>query len=339
MSKSSSASRPLLEVSSLTITDTRRNACLVDRLSFEISAGEVFGLVGESGSGKSLTALALMRLLPSWAEIAGQVVFEGTDLLAQSERRMRSIRGGRIGMIFQDPTSALNPVFTIGDQLSASIRAHRTMTAGDVRRRAIELLDLVRIPDPTSRLSFYPHELSGGMCQRIMIALALAGGAALLIADEPTTALDVTIQDSILRLLEDLVATTGVSMLFISHDLGVISRLCSRVSVIYSGQIVETGGSAAILHRPSHPYTRGLVRCVPDGSELGVIRRGIPGAPPSAGSWPAGCRFEPRCEFALPHCKLPQLLQPVVLPQHAARCWRVQDGLPPDPLAEIQVAS
>jgi oligopeptide/dipeptide ABC transporter ATP-binding protein len=315
---------PLLDVRDLTVT--LGAARLVDGVSFDIGRGEIFGLVGESGSGKTLTALALMRLLVPFLRASGSVTFEGRDLLALSEREMRDVRGGRIGMIFQEPTAALNPVFSIGAQIEAAVSAHTRLRGRALRARAVELLAQVGIPDPAGRLGFYPHQLSGGMCQRVMIAMALAGGARLLIADEPTTALDVTIQEEIVGLIEDLVLQTGISVLFISHDLGLVARLCHRIAVAYAGEIVEIGAAGRLLRAPTHPYTKGLVRCVPQIHAVGVLQRGIPGAPPPAGAWPAGCRFAPRCPEATADCAAPQALSP--LPGGGARCWRSRVAAP-----------
>ena len=311
----------MLEVTELTV---RLGATvLVDRVSFHIAAGEVFGLVGESGSGKTLTALAIMRLLSPGLEIEGSVRLQGTELLSVPDRALGQVRGRLVSMIFQEPMTALNPTFTVGSQLVAAVRAHGSLSRRAARARAIELLNEVGMPDPARRLAFYPHQLSGGMCQRVMIAAALAGRPRLLIADEPTTALDVTIQEEIVRLLERLARETGVSVLFISHDLGLVGRLCHRVAVAYAGQLVEVDSARQILLSPRHPYTRGLVRCVPDLAQIGVLRRGIPGGPPMAGAWPDGCRFQPRCATAAPGCERPQSLEGA---GHPVRCWRETVG-------------
>jgi oligopeptide/dipeptide ABC transporter ATP-binding protein len=300
---------------------------LVDGVSFDIGKGEIFGLVGESGSGKTLTALALMRLLAPSLHPTGAIRLDGRDLLALSERDMRSVRGGQIGMIFQEPVAALNPVFTIEAQIAAALRAHTPMTRRAARTRVEALLAQVGLPDPASRRRFYPHQLSGGQCQRVMIAMALAGGARLLIADEPTTALDVTIQEEIVGLIEQLARDTGIAVLFISHDLGLVARLCHRIAVAYAGQIVEIGAADALLQSPRHPYTQGLVRCVPNLRDIGVLQRGIPGAPPQPGAWPEGCRFAARCPQFGPGCDAPQPL--IALPQDAAaRCWRSRANAP-----------
>ena len=313
---------PVLSVENLCLklTADRGGAPLLSGVSFEIRSGEIFGLVGESGSGKTLTALAAMRLLPPAIEATGRVMFDGADLLSLPERDMRKLRGSRIGMVFQEPVAALNPTFTIGAQLVSAIRAHHQFSRGRARDRAVELLDMVGIPEPRARLGFYPHQFSGGMCQRVMIAMALAGGARLLLADEPTTSLDVTTQDEIVRLLEKLSREHGIAVLFISHDLGLVARLCHRIAVAYAGELVEVGTADALLQAPLHPYTQGLVRCVPDLTQIGVLRGGIPGTPPMPGNWPAGCRFQPRCTIAADGCERLQSIASTT--DRAVRCWR-----------------
>jgi oligopeptide/dipeptide ABC transporter ATP-binding protein len=317
------SSAALLEVAELQIIHRRQRASvtLVDGVSFSVARGEIFGLVGESGSGKSITALAAIRLLGEGISATGSVVFEGRDLTGLSEAEMRDVRGGKISMIFQEPIAALNPVFTIGSQIVAAIRAHAKVGKADAHRRAVDLLRKVGIPDSDSRMAFYPHQLSGGMCQRVMIAMALAAGARLVIADEPTTALDVTIQAEIVKLLQQLVRETGVGLLFISHDLGLVSEICDRVAVVYAGEIVETGATSALLRKPLHPYMQGLLRCAAHLDDVGKVRGGIPGVPPSPGTWPQGCRFQARCSFATAGCEQRQELREVE-PGHLVRCWR-----------------
>ena len=314
---------PLLEVTDLHVRHHRGagSVALVDGISFRIGRGEIFGLVGESGSGKSISALATVRLLPDGISTTGTVKLDGQNLMGLSEAAMRAVRGGQISMIFQEPTAALNPVFTIGSQIIAAIRAHLPLGRQAARARAVELLRQVGIPDPANRLAFYPHQLSGGMCQRVMIAMALAGGARLVIADEPTTALDVTIQAEIVRLLERLVRQTGIGLLFISHDLGLVARLCDRLAVAYAGEIVETGTTSTLLQAPMHPYMQGLIKCVADFEDIGQLRGGIPGTPPMPGAWPRGCRFQARCDFATAGCEQRQELRSVA-PGHQVRCWR-----------------
>jgi oligopeptide/dipeptide ABC transporter ATP-binding protein len=316
----------MLRVDDIMVTHGRSADAVVltGPVSFSIDDGEIFGLVGESGSGKSMTALALMRLTPAGFPVTGRAVLDGTDVVAASERQMRTLRGSDLAMIFQEPTSALNPVFTLEQQLVAAIRAHKQTSRAAARERAIELLRTVGIPDPQSRLGVYPHQLSGGMCQRVMIAMALASGARFLIADEATTSLDVTIQEQIIQLIERLVVETGLSVLFISHDLGVVARICHRVAVLYAGEVVEAGDAETLLNAPLHPYSKGLVDCAPDLSEIGHVQRGIPGTPPHAGDWPQGCRFAPRCAFAQARCSERQALRTLAT-GHQVRCCRAEE--------------
>jgi oligopeptide/dipeptide ABC transporter ATP-binding protein len=313
----------MLQVSDIAVIDYRtgRPVALTGPLSFDVADGEIFGLVGESGSGKTMAALALMRLAPATSKVSGRAMLDGRDLAAVSERDMRNIRGADIAMIFQEPVSALNPVFTLETQLVVAIRAHRKLTKAKALARAVELMHMVGIPDPESRLKFYPHQLSGGLAQRAMIAMALASGAKFLIADEPTTSLDVTIQEQIVQLIERLARNSGLAVLFISHDLGVVARLCKRVAVLYAGEVVEIGSTEQLLRDPRHPYTKGLLSCAPDFDDVGVVRRGIPGTPPVAGDWPAGCRFRPRCAYADEICAAPQPLEERT-PGHGVRCCR-----------------
>lgn len=313
----------MLRVDDISVSAAKGAAPLVltGPISFSIQDGEIFGLVGESGSGKSMAALALMKLVPRGFEVSGKADLNDTDLVAAGNREMRRLRGKELAMIFQEPVSALNPVFTIEAQLVAAIRANRSVSKAEARARAVELLKLVGIPDPEKRVSNYPHQMSGGMCQRAMIAMALAGGARFLIADEPTTALDVTIQEQIIQLIERLVKETGLSVLFISHDLGVVARLCDRVAVLYAGEVVETGDADTLLKQPLHPYSQGLLRCAPDLTHIGQVQRGIPGTPPAAGAWSAGCRFRDRCEFAEARCAERQDLRDFGN-GHQVRCCR-----------------
>ncbi len=323
------AARPagLLEVSGLNVSlaTPAGPVPLVTDVSFSIGRGEKFGLVGESGSGKSLLALSLIRLLPQGITATGSVRFDGRDLLAMPEAEMRRLRGAQIGMIFQEPVAALNPVFDLGSQMIAALRAHAPMSRRQARERAVHLLEMVGIADAGSRLAFFPHQLSGGLCQRVMIGMALAGGARLLIADEPTTSLDVTIQEEIVALIERLARETGVAVLFISHDLGVVARLCDRIAVAYAGQVLELGDAAALLQAPAHPYTEALVRCVPNLKEIGLAHRGIAGNPPLPGAWPEGCRFRSRCDIAAGACAMPQVLQPIGNARQV-RCWKAAEG-------------
>jgi oligopeptide/dipeptide ABC transporter ATP-binding protein len=276
----------------------------VDGVSFSIERGEVLGLVGESGCGKSVTSLSIMRLVPPPGRVAaGRVLFEGEDLLAKDAEAMRRVRGARIAMVFQEPMTSLNPVFSIGDQIASAILAHSGAGRREAWQRTVEMLDLVQIPSPRQRARDFPHQLSGGLRQRAMIAMALASGPALLIADEPTTALDVTIQAQILDLLRRLQAERGMAVLLITHDLGVVAELCHRVAVIYGGRIVEMAPVTSLFARPLHPYTRGLLQCLPHPSRFGQPLASIEGVPPDLRQRSAGCRFAPRCSYAVAACR------------------------------------
>jgi oligopeptide/dipeptide ABC transporter ATP-binding protein len=276
---------------------------VVRGVDLRVMPGEVVGLVGESGSGKSITALAVMRLLPPGASItSGRVTFRGRDLREAGGAEMNRLRGGAIGMIFQDPLTALNPALPIGRQLGDAIRAHQTIGRRAARSRAEELLALVGIPFPKQRLRAYPHELSGGMRQRVMIALAVSSNPSLLIADEPTTALDVTVQAQVMDLIDRIRKEFGIAVLFISHNLELVAEIADRVAVMYAGRVVESGAVETLFAAPNHPYTRQLVRCVPrlDGGRGAMAT--IPGLPPRVGSLPPGCAFAPRCEVAEHRC-------------------------------------
>jgi peptide/nickel transport system ATP-binding protein len=276
----------------------------VDGVSFSIERGEVLGLVGESGCGKSVTSLSIMRLVPPPGRVAaGRVLFEGEDLLAKDAEAMRRVRGARIAMVFQEPMTSLNPVFSIGDQIASAILAHSGAGRREAWTRTVEMLDLVQIPSARQRVRDFPHQLSGGLRQRAMIAMALASGPALLIADEPTTALDVTIQAQILDLLRRLQAERGMTVLLITHDLGVVAELCHRVAVIYGGRIVEMAPVTSLFARPLHPYTRGLLQCLPHPSRFGQPLASIEGVPPDLRQRSAGCRFAPRCSYAVAACR------------------------------------
>ena len=313
---------PLLEVSGLrTEFETARGTILaVDGVSFTIERGEVLGLVGESGCGKSVTSLSILRLVPPPGRVAaGRILLEGEDLLAKDAEAMRRVRGARIGMVFQEPMTSLNPVFSIGDQIAAAALAHgggRTAAW----RRAVEMLQLVQVPSARERVGDYPHQLSGGLRQRAMLALALVSGPRLLIADEPTTALDVTIQAQILDLLRRLQAERGMSVLMITHDLGVVAELCHRVAVIYAGRIVEMGPVARIFERPLHPYTRGLLRCLPHPSRFGRPLFSIEGVPPDLRRTPVGCRFAPRCPDVIESCRRVEPALTEREPGHSVAC-------------------
>jgi peptide/nickel transport system ATP-binding protein len=271
---------------------------VVEDVSFAVDPGEVLGLVGESGSGKTVTCRALIGLLPagSLAVTSGSVRLEGREVAGLDPAALGLVRGRQIGMIFQNPSSHLDPVMRIGDQIGLAVRHHMGLSRKDARARGIELLRQVGIPDPAARIDSYPHELSGGMRQRAMIATALACDPKLVIADEPTTALDVTVQAQILRLLLDLRDRRGVSILLITHDLGVVAQTCDRIAVMYAGRIAEKGDKRRVLSTPHHPYTRALIRCQPAGGGGMGLLPSIPGQPPLAGAMPRGCRFHPRCD-------------------------------------------
>ncbi|MBY3490108.1 ABC transporter ATP-binding protein [Rhizobium laguerreae] len=297
-------------------------------VSFQVMKGEILGVVGESGCGKSVTALSILRLLPKITArtVGGEVHFHGRDLLTLSDREMRKIRGNRIAMIFQEPMTSLNPVYTAGRQIAEAVQIHTGASRSTAMAKAEELLRFVHIADPDRRIGNYPYEMSGGMRQRVMIAMALACSPELLIADEPTTALDVTIQAQILRLIVDLKERTGTAVMFITHDLGVVAETCQRVIVMYAGRIVEQASVTDLFARPAHPYTRGLMRSVPDRRH-GRQRRlpEIPGIVPSLREPIVGCSFAPRCAFAVDICreKMPVLAD--VGSGHAAACWRSKE--------------
>ncbi len=280
----------------------------VGGISFDVARGETLGIVGESGCGKSVTALSVMRLLPDRLAriVGGHISLDGTDLLALPEERMRDIRGNRIAMIFQEPMTSLNPVLTIGHQIAEAVRIHQRASRQAAAKRAVEMLNLVRIPDAASRLGDYPHQFSGGMRQRVMIAMALACNPELLIADEPTTALDVTIQAQILDLMLELKERTGAAVVLITHDLGVVAETCQRVIVMYAGQKIEEAGVLELFDRPAHPYTRGLMTSIPRFKGADRKRRltEIPGIVPSLREPIEGCAFAPRCRFATDRCRV-----------------------------------
>jgi oligopeptide/dipeptide ABC transporter ATP-binding protein len=294
----------------------------VDGVSFRIAKGETLALVGESGSGKSLTALALLRLIPPPGRIEpeSRILLDGQDLMTLREEGLRAVRGKRIGIVFQDPMSSLNPVYTAGAQVREAVTAHRTLSGKDAKERAIALLAEAGIPDPAVRYDSYPHELSGGLRQRVLIAIALAGEPDLLIADEPTTALDVTVQAQILELLDRLRESHGMAVLLITHDLGVVAGRADRVAVMYAGQIVEAAETRRLFRSPGHPYTRALFRAIP---KLEIAERlvPIPGNVPLPGRWPAGCRFHPRCPEVLGRCPLDVPPVAEAGPDHESRCW------------------
>jgi len=316
------APQALLAVEDLSLHLQGNRANIVDGVSFSLGAGETLAIVGESGCGKSVTALALMGLLPRPPiEVAsGRAFFEGQDLLRLTPRQMGEIRGDRISMIFQEPMTSLNPVYRIGDQVAEVVLRHRGVSRGEARARALEMLDRVRIPAAAQRLDEYPHQLSGGMRQRVMIAMALANDPRLLIADEPTTALDVTIQAQILELIRTLQRETGTALIMITHDLGVVAEIADRVAVMYAGRLVESGPVNAIFDDPQHPYTIGLMGSVPSlGGRRGRLAT-IPGMVPTVDALPVGCRFAPRCPFAAPACAEAVPALRTLAPGHAAAC-------------------
>jgi peptide/nickel transport system ATP-binding protein len=322
---------PLLDIRNLTISFPVRsatsvaNVAAVRDISFNLAKGEVLGLVGESGSGKSVTSLAIMRLLPPTATVNGLISFSDDDLTKSDDDHLRSLRGRAIAMIFQEPMTALNPVMRVGDQVAEAVLAHarngHRVSKSEAWRKTIEALTTVAIPEPDRRARDYPHQLSGGQRQRVMIAMAIVNNPQLLIADEPTTALDVTVQAQILDLLADLRQKFGLAMLFISHDLAVVSQVSDRVAVMYAGQIVETGPAQTLFKMPLHPYTRGLMNSVPTlRTDRRQPLRTIDGTVPNIASLPPGCSFEPRCEIKIVDCaeQPPQLLE--VATGHFVRC-------------------
>ena len=300
----------------------------VEDVSLTLERSEILGIVGESGSGKSVTALTVMGLLPRPPArvLAGSIHFEGQDLLKLSDRSMQRLRGPGIAMVFQEPMTSLNPVFTIGEQITETIRAHESLSQRDSFARAVEMLEKVGIPSATARMTDYPHQLSGGQRQRVMLAIALVCRPRLLIADEPTTALDVTIQAQILDLLMNLRDEFGMAIMLITHNMGVIAETADRVLVMYAGRIVEQAPVARLFDAPLHPYTRGLLRCVPTLDQDQDRLIAIPGSLPEPSNRPPGCRFSARCGLAVPACSagIPPLMQ--FEPSHAAACIRVEDA-------------
>lgn len=327
MSTMSTSDTPLLDVHNLRVVlrTPRGPAAAVRDLSFTLQRGQTLGLVGESGCGKSISVMALMGLLPDGAQVSGSIRFDGQELVGADERSLCALRGHRIGMIFQEPMSALNPVHTIGQQIAEPMRLHLKLAAREARERALQLLDRVGIADAARRLDAYPHQFSGGQRQRITIAMALACNPSLLIADEPTTALDVTIQKQILDLMRELVAERGMAMILISHDLGVIARNVQRMMVMYGGTVVESGSTAAVFGAHAHPYTRGLFGARPRlGAPRGARLATIPGSVPELADLPAGCTFAGRCAHTLPACHT-QVPQWVSLDAgHRVRCDRLE---------------
>jgi peptide/nickel transport system ATP-binding protein len=324
---------PLLEVRDLRtyFTTDAGVARAVDGVALQVGAGETLGIVGESGCGKTVTALSVLGLIPSppGEIVSGSSIrFNDEELLDVKPARLREIRGNEISMIFQEPMTSLNPVLTVGYQIEEVLRLHRGLSKREARAAAVALLAEVGIPEPDHRFDAYPHQMSGGMLQRVMIATALSCEPRLLIADEPTTALDVTIQAQILDLLVSLQQKHGMALLLITHDLGVLAEVCDRVLVMYGGQIVEVGTTEEILTNPQHPYTQGLLASLPGIGDRDVRLNPIPGTVPSAINWPEGCRFRDRCSFAWERCaeSAPSLLKVEGGPGRAASCWRVEAG-------------
>jgi peptide/nickel transport system ATP-binding protein len=324
----SSTGEPLLRVEDLRVEFPTEDGVVkaVDGITYEVGRGRTLGVVGESGSGKTVAAMTILGLTRAQgARITGRILFEGRDLLSLDEAELRKIRGNEIAMIFQDPSTALHPLYKVGSQLIEAVRAHQDVSKAQARKRTIELLGLVGIPDPGKRVDDYPHEFSGGMRQRAMIAMALANEPKLLIADEPTTALDVTVQAQILALLERLRAQLGMAIVIVTHDIGVVAEMADEIAVMYAGRIVETAATEALLSSPEHPYTWGLLRSIPsiDPTHPRVEQlESIPGSPPSLIDPPSGCHFHPRCAYAQPeHARIdPELRAVPGAPAHQVAC-------------------
>ena len=320
-----SRGRPVLEVSDLATEFHTPDGVVhaVNGVSFTLHEGEFLGVVGESGSGKSVTMMSLLRLIPMppGEIVSGSAMFEGEDLLSLEDSELRHVRGAKIGFIFQDPMTSLNPVLTVGHQITESVRVHKGATAKEAEDRALELLELVGIPDGRQRLKAYPHELSGGMRQRVMIAIALACSPKVIIADEPTTALDVTIQAQIIELVKDLGEQLGTAVIWITHDLGVVAGLADRVLVMYGGQIVEEATVRELYGQPGHPYTQALLQSVPRLDQKGQDLYSIKGQPPNLYSAPTACSFAPRCPHTFDRCLDEVPMLDLIAHEHKAACW------------------
>jgi len=300
----------------------------VKDVSLTVKKGETLCLVGESGSGKTITSMSLMQLLPSFGKVAsGEILFQDKDLLKLNRKEMNKIRGKSISMIFQDPMSALDPVYTCGEQITESIQIHEDISKQKANKKAIQLLEQVGIPHPETVFNNYPHELSGGMCQRVMIAMALSCNPKLLIADEPTTALDVTVQARILDLLNNIKKELNMGILLITHDLGVVAEMADRVAVMYAGQIVEETDTLTLFKAPKHPYTKGLIKSVPPLHRKEKTLYSIPGSVPTISEMPKGCRFHPRCPFATDICYEKEPVLEDVNQQHRVKCWNIIEGV------------
>ncbi len=340
------AMSPVLDVAGLTL-DFRQDGRAVrvlDGISFQVEAGRTLAIVGESGCGKSVTALAIMGLLPATASIGGAIRLNGRDLDTLSADARRLLRGGEMAMIFQEPMTSLNPAFTAGEQVAEALRLHQQLDAAAAFAEAVRMLDRVRIPDAARRARQYPHQLSGGMRQRVMIAMALACRPKLLIADEPTTALDVTVQAQILALLDELKRETGTAVILVTHDLGVVADHADEVAVMYAGRIAEQAAAGTLFAMPEHPYTAGLLGAAPGEGRPGERLASIDGTVPDLRNPPPGCRFEPRCPFGVEACNRAPTLGEVA-PGHFSACWRAPldgvlagEGTPPHPLLSLSVA-
>jgi peptide/nickel transport system ATP-binding protein len=320
---------PAIDVENLAVRFQQRDRTIhaVNGVSFRLARGEVLGILGESGSGKSVTLRSLMRLLPRNCAIGGRVVLDGEDVTAASESRLGELRGNRIAMIFQEPATALDPVFTIGQQITETLVRHLDIGRRAARRHALDWLERVQIPSARRRLDAYPHEMSGGMRQRAMIALALSCNPTVLLADEPTTALDVTVQIQILLLLRELQRELGMAVVFVTHDVGAAAEVSDRLAVMYAGRFVEMGTARDVLRKRAHPYTEGLLAANLHGVEPGSRLVTIPGAPPNLAALPPGCSFAPRCPYALPQC-VETMPAPVICgDDHVARCVRAEERI------------
>ena len=319
---------PILKVEDLQTHFFNRSGVVkaVDGINFVLHPGETLGIVGESGSGKSMTAWSILGLVPKPAGriVGGRILYQGEDLLRKSDSEMREIRGKGICMVMQDPSTSLNPVFTIGDQIYETLKMDSRQPRSNLRQRAIEILSSVRIPAPERRLASFPHQMSGGMRQRVVGAISMSRGPNVLIADEPTTSLDATIQLQYLALLKEIQARTGAAIIFITHDFGIVARMCDRVAVMYAGKIVEQASVLQLFDNPSHPYTEALLRSVPDLEDQVDFLPSIEGQPPSLDDLPAGCSFAPRCSYVFERCaEYPPEFE--TGPDHMARCW-MRDG-------------
>ncbi len=323
------AETPAVDVENLVVRFRQRDRTIhaVNGVSFRLARGEVLGILGESGSGKTVTLRSLMRLLPHNCAIGGRVVLDGEDVTAASESRLEELRGNRIAMIFQEPATALDPVFTIGQQITETLVRHLDIGRRAARRHALDWLERVQIPSARRRLDAYPHEMSGGMRQRAMIALALSCNPTVLLADEPTTALDVTVQIQILLLLRELQRELGMAVVFVTHDVGAAAEVSDRLAVMYAGRFVEMGTARDVLRKRAHPYTEGLLAANLHGVEPGSRLVTIPGAPPNLAALPPGCSFAPRCPYALSQC-VETMPAPVICGDgHVARCWRAEERI------------